>query len=233
MRLLLTRPEPGAARTAARLRGMGHEVLADPMLRIEPVAAPLPPGPFDALAFTSANGVRAFAAAPPDIPVYAVGTRTAEAARARGMARVVACAGDAPALAAALSAALPRGARILHPAGEDRAADLAALVAPAGLEIVTLVVYGARPADALSDETRAALAAGALDGALHFSPRTAGALLRCVSAAGLMEPFTRLRHFCLSGAVAAALGPAGNAARTAPVPDEDALLALLDRAGEG
>ncbi|WP_127088095.1 uroporphyrinogen-III synthase [Aquabacter cavernae] len=231
MRLLLTRPEPGASRTAARLRGMGHEVLADPMLCIVPVAAPVPPGRFDALAFTSANGVRAFAARPPGLPVYAVGTRTGDVARDSGFSPVTDCAGDVDALAARLAADFPPGARILHAAGADRAGDLAALVASAGLEIVTLVVYRAEAADALAPETRAALTDGAVDGVLHFSPRTAVAVLSAVAAAGLMEPFARLRHFCLSAAVAAVLAPAGIAARVAPVPEEEALLSLLSEGG--
>lgn len=228
MRLLLTRPEPGAARTARRLREAGHSVICDPMLRIEAKEAPRPAGSFDAIAFTSANGVACFHGDVPDLPVFAVGARTAQAARTHGFARVTACEGDARALAARLSADLPRSARILHPAGEDRAVDLAALVADAGLEIVTWEVYRARPAEALSAETRAALAQDRLDGVLHLSPRTAGALLACVTAAGLMEPFARLRHFCLSPAVAAVLARADVAASVAPVPEENALLALIE-----
>lgn len=231
MRLLLTRPEPGAARTARRLLAAGHEVICDPMLRIEPKEAPRPAGPFDAIAFTSGNGVTCFRGEILDAPVFAVGARTAQAARARGFMSVTACEGDARALAARLRADLPRSARILHPAGEERAADLAMLVADAGLEIVTWEVYRARPAGALSAETRSALLEGRLDCALHLSPRTVAALLACVSAAGLMEPFARLRHFCLSPAVAAVLAQVDVAAHVATAPEEEALLALIEEGG--
>ena len=64
MRLLVTRPEPDADETAARLTAMGHDVLVQPMLRI--VFAPPPediPEPA-ALIATSRNGVRALAAWP-------------------------------------------------------------------------------------------------------------------------------------------------------------------------
>ena len=37
MRLLVTRPEGDGERTAATLRGRGHEVLLVPMLRVEAV----------------------------------------------------------------------------------------------------------------------------------------------------------------------------------------------------
>ena len=38
MRLLVTRPEPDNARTAAALRAKGHEVVLAPLLHIEAVA---------------------------------------------------------------------------------------------------------------------------------------------------------------------------------------------------
>ena len=62
MRLLVTRPEPEATRTAALLRSHGHDVIVAPLLRVEPVAeVAFGPGPWAALAFTSANAVRAIA----------------------------------------------------------------------------------------------------------------------------------------------------------------------------
>ena len=84
MRILLTRPESEIARFATQLEAQGVEPIAAPLLRIEPVVT-LPPVPehVQALLFTSANGVRAYAdlAAARDLPVFAVGDATAEAAR--------------------------------------------------------------------------------------------------------------------------------------------------------
>lgn len=232
MRILLTRPEPGAALTAERLRRLGHGVVRDPMLRIVETGAPLPEGPFDAVAFTSPNAARAVAGRLAGLPAFAVGSRTAAEARAAGFADVMDCAGDAAALARTLAEMLKPGARILHPAGEDRAADLAALLAARGLSVIPHIVYRAPEAEALGMESRAALRDGTLDAALHFSPRTVRALLRCVSEAGQMEPFRMLRHFCLSQAVAAPLAVAGMAITLAPQPHEEALLALLGEAAE-
>ena len=59
MRLLVTRPEPDNARTAAFLREHGHEVVLSPLLRIETVDADLGSPPWVALILTSANGARA------------------------------------------------------------------------------------------------------------------------------------------------------------------------------
>lgn len=229
MRILVTRPEPGASATASRLHALGHDVVCDPMLRIEETGTPLPAGPFDAVAFTSPNAARAVAGRLVAPSAFAVGSRTAAEARAAGFSDVIDCAGDIVALARTLSERLPPGARILHPAGEDRAADLASLLE--GMCIVTHIAYRAPEAAALGAGSRGALKAGALDVALHFSPRTARALLRCVSEAGLMDPFRRLRHLCLSSAVAAPLSAAGTTVALASEPDEESLLALLKEAG--
>ena len=57
----------------------GFLPVAAPVLDFHPTDAPLPKGPFDALVFTSANGVAAFAGrdAGRDLPVFAVGGATA------------------------------------------------------------------------------------------------------------------------------------------------------------
>ena len=87
----ITRAEPGAARTAARLRDMGFEPIVAPLLAIEQLTPPVPDlATFAALAFTSVNGVAAFAALTPsrDCPVFAVGDATAQAAHTIGMATI-------------------------------------------------------------------------------------------------------------------------------------------------
>ncbi|HEY7610485.1 MAG TPA: uroporphyrinogen-III synthase, partial [Alphaproteobacteria bacterium] len=66
MRILLTRPEPDAQRFAAQLAEHGIEAVVAPLMTIETADAPLPPlEGVQALVFTSANGVRAYAAREP------------------------------------------------------------------------------------------------------------------------------------------------------------------------
>ena len=65
MRLLVTRPEPNAERTAAVLRARGHDVVAAPILRIETLAdAALGHGPWAAILLTSTNAASAIARHP-------------------------------------------------------------------------------------------------------------------------------------------------------------------------
>lgn len=232
MTVLVTRPEPAASQTARRIEALGLKAIVDPMLRIGPIDAPLPQGRFDAVAFTSINGVKAFAAHPQGpslfhLPAFAVGGRTAREARAAGFSTVTDCDGDAGALAGRIAAALPAGARVLNPAGEDRAADLQGLLSAPGISLDLFIVYAAAPAEALSPEARAALGAGTISAALHFSQRTAKTLLACVRAAGLAAELGQVRQLCLSGQVGEPLARAGLRIEVAGAPNEDALLALL------
>ena len=106
VRLLVTRPEPDAERTAAGLRTRGHIVLVAPLLRIETVEnAEIGPGPFAAILVTSANAAPAIVthrrfAQLRALPVFAVGDRSAQAMRALGFADVTSANGEVGDLAA-------------------------------------------------------------------------------------------------------------------------------------
>ena len=86
--LAVLRPEPGNAATVARARAAGFATLSLPVFAVVPLAWDVPdPADYDALILTSANAVR-HAGAGLDrlrvLPVFAVGARTAAAARAAG-----------------------------------------------------------------------------------------------------------------------------------------------------
>ena len=234
MRLLVTRPEADAARTADTLRARGHAVLVAPVLRIEVSDAELGPDPAAAVLFTSANAVRAVAAHPQrdslrHLPVYAVGTRTAAAAQAAGFAEVTAGDGDVQALAG-LIADGPRGTdgALLHLAGEERAGDLAGALAATGLSVRTVVLYRMVAADTFPPEVADALAGGSLDGVLHYSRRSAEIFLDCAGRGGRLNAAVKLAHYCLSAQIAAPLAAAGAATlHIASRPQEAALIELV------
>jgi uroporphyrinogen-III synthase len=233
MRILITRPEPDAARTAETLRAAGHEVTVDSLLAVEPVAFAAPAGECAALAATSANALRAVAADPGIAkfklrPLFALGAHTANAAREAGFSNVETAGGDAQALGETLARRLPAGARVLYLAGENRARDLATWTSPAKIAIETLVVYRAKAADRFRETTATKLGAREIDAVLHFSPRSAATFVTLVRKAGLEAALRSIRHLCLSAAVAAALSEAGARAEIARRPEEAALLALLD-----
>ena len=86
-RVLVTRPAADAAPLMAALAARGFDVLLEPMLTIRHLAGPeLDLHGIAGILFTSANGVRAFAARSRrrDLTAYAVGEATGEAASAAG-----------------------------------------------------------------------------------------------------------------------------------------------------
>jgi uroporphyrinogen-III synthase len=129
VRILVTRPEPECERTAALLRGFGHEVLLMPLLRIEPIRhAELGAGPWAAVLFTSANAVRAVAAHRrfgelADLPVYTVGRRTQAAAAAAGFTSILSADGDVNALVSLIASKPPVADRMGTSSGLGSAAN--------------------------------------------------------------------------------------------------------------
>ena len=223
MRLLVTRPEADAARTADALRARGLEVVVAPLLRIEPVNAEFG-GPFDALLMTSANAARAVATHPRagelfSLPCLTVGDRSAEAARAAGFTRVESADGALPDLVRLVTQRHTNG-RLLYLAGEDRAGEFSSH----GVAVETAVVYRAVAVEQLPPD----VARAQLDGVLHYSRRSAATLLRLAEKAGALNAVLGLAHYCLSAEVAAPLRAAGAQwIAVAASPTESALLTLL------
>jgi uroporphyrinogen-III synthase len=233
VRLLLTRPEPDAQRTAAALRAQGHDVIAAPLLRIEPVAdAKIGARPWAAILITSANAAHALAAharvAPlRALPVIAVGRRSTEAMAAAGFADVTSADGNVSDLARLVAARMEPAAPLLYLAGEDRSGDLAGDLRARGFAVETIIVYRAIAATSLPPAAALALADG-LDGVLHFSRRSAEVFVDAARASGVLESALQAAHFCLSAPIAEPLVQAGATdIRVAKRPNEAVLLALV------
>jgi uroporphyrinogen-III synthase len=238
VRLLVTRPQPDAERTAAALSALGHQVERAALLRIEMIPdAELGGGPWSAVVVTSAHALRAVEAhprraAPLSLPLFAVGRRTAAAARAAGFLDVTAAAGDVHELAQCLrewARGEDAGRRpLLYLAGEDRSGDLAAELAADGLIVHTAVVYRAVKTDRFPPAIASALASGQIEGVLHFSRRSAEAYIDCARAASLLDQALVPAHYCLSQQIAEPLRIAGaKSIHIAARPDEAALIELI------
>lgn len=236
--VIVTRPEPDASRFAAAARRAGLEPVVSPLMRIVFRSGAPDLGGVGAVAFTSANGVRAFVAAsaiPPETPAFAVGPASAEAARDAGFAEVATAGGDVASLARMIGEAHQAGriaGEVLHVCGSDRAGDLVAALAQAGAPARRAVLYEARPSEGLAPAAVEALK-GAASGpwVALFSPRTAKLFVDQVRAAGLEDRLAAARAACLSGAVAEAAGAARwREIAVAPAPTTEMVIALLTRA---
>ncbi|HEY2177120.1 MAG TPA: uroporphyrinogen-III synthase [Caulobacteraceae bacterium] len=220
----ITRASPGAEETARRLRDLGCETVVAPVLAVRHIPAAIDLAGVGALAFTSANAVRAFAALTGvrDLAVFAVGNGTARAAGAAGFAEIVSADGDVAALARLIAARNGEleGA-VLHPTATEPAGDLVGELTRAGIAARRAAIYETVAAEVPSDVL------DNLDlfaGVVVHSPRAGRRLAKILRDA----PAPHLRAWCLSPAVAATLaGLAIGPVIAAPLPSEDALLSLI------
>ncbi len=228
-RVLVTRSEPGASETAARLIEAGYVPIVEPVFAIEPVAAAVPL--FDALAFTSANGARIFSglSARRDAEVFCVGARTAEAAREAGYANVTSAGGDVEALAALIVEKLPASLRLLHAGNEETRGDLTGRLRSAGHAANFVAIFRAIAVDAPGPVLASHLAGQrAFEAVLIHSPR--GAKILSGFATNTSAP---LAIAAISSAAAAPLASLAQRVEIAADPDEQSLLSTLSRLVSG
>ncbi len=232
-RVLITRPEPGAATTARQLRALGYEAVVLPLTetRAMDVSEPPPASELDAVVATSGAALRH---ARPDmlrdltqLPLFAVGDRTADTARAAGFQRVQSANGDSPALATHIARSLPAGSRLAYLCGRVRTGALAERLRKTGFGVAILETYDTLPIGRTDEEVAAALDGKPVDVALLYSANAAVLFARLAAGrAGFL--LRQARMLCISPRTAQALSPAAqDRAEVAATPDEAALLALL------
>src|SRR5262245_36136000 len=198
MRVVVTRPQFDGERTAAALRARGHEVLVAPLMRVEPIAANLD-GEWRAVVVTSANAPIAIMesaarASLIKLSLFAVGERSAEAARQAGFKDVVSANGDTRDLVRLIAAREAGGrAPLLYLAGEDRAADLVSDLSARGIAAEMRIVYRAVTVPFPPALTKA-LEAREVDAVLHFSRRSADNYVAGAKSAGIAGLALAVRH---------------------------------------
>jgi len=242
MAVLVTRPQPDDAVTAAALRAKGFETLQAPMLRFEPVAfLDDLDAQYGAVIVTSANALRGIephlaGSRLLKLPLFVVGDRTAVAARNAGFGNVITADGDAASLrdsvlASARAKELKKASTLLYLAGADLARDLAGELGERGFNVVTHTTYRMIPVSSLPREVCDAFAASRIEAVLHYSRRSARAFLEATQAGGVEISALAIPQCCISEAVALIVRDAGAAqVMVARSPDENALFEALDRA---
>lgn len=169
--LVIIRPQPGADSTLAAARQHDLDAHVFPMFAIHPLEWDAPPASeFDALLIGSANAMRHGGpglARYRGMPAYAVGDRTAMAAREAGLDVIATGAGG---LQAVLDTIRPEHRRVLRIAGREHID----LIVPAGITLLAREVYVAEPKP-MPAELKDILAAPALillhsgEAASHFA----------------------------------------------------------------
>jgi uroporphyrinogen-III synthase len=236
---LITRPDDDAEPLAAALIARGITVVREPLLTVKPVTdAKIDLDGVQAVLFTSANGVRAFAnlSQRRDLPVFAVGDNTARTARAAGFDTVESASGAIEDLARLVARRLdPKRGALFHAAGSAVAGDLAGLLGAQGFELRRAMLYTADQAASLTDDTRGRLERGEIGLVLLFSPRTAETFVTLAREAGdaVLHGAGQATALCLSPAVEkAAQGLPWRSLMTADKADLPSMLRLVDQAVE-
>ena len=230
--IIITRPEPDATALADRVRALGMTPVMSPAMKIDFFTAPVDLNGIDALAFTSANGVRAFARnhRARDIPTFAVGPATAAQAAQEGFDTIHVAGGDVEALVELIASVGVNGA-VLHVAGAVVAGDLSTALQSHSIPTKRIVLYRSRETALLSDDAVSAIANA--DENLWialFSPRTAGIFVKQIQNQHLEDRLKTVSAACLSRAVEKQLAPLNMKKRlVAEKNTTEALLSLITR----
>jgi uroporphyrinogen-III synthase len=236
--ILVTRPAPDNAATADALRARGFEPVLAPML----VFQPLPfrdegDARYSGVILTSANAIRAIAAQPIltqllGLSVFAVGARTAQAARDAGFDHIYSAEGDAADLRELIAANVPakKSSVLLYLTAADVSRDLAGELGLRGIKVAARPVYRMVELDDFAEPVRDAFGRNAIEAVLHYSRRSARAFVSAARRSGFEISALALQQLCLSEPIAVALRDAG-ASRlvVAKAPNEAELLVALEQ----
>ena len=222
MRILLTRPEADARRSADVLHAAGFETLIAPLFEIAATGEQIPTGNFTSLLATSAH---AFDAVAPDIlhrPLSVVGERTAETAKSKGF-QVTRIAADGESLAQQIG----QGAEhFLYLAGRERRPELEALLSAQGHRVTPWIVYETRSAERFPASAKQELDSGTIDAVLHFSTRSASLYRSLAYEAGCGTQALAPAQIAISTRAARELAGA-SLIKIAPTPDLAGLISAL------
>ncbi len=219
-------------KTARALKALGHEAILAPVIETHPVDVDLGATRFDAVIFTSRNGVAAFSKLSKrrDCPAWCVGDATAEAARQSGFVEVISAEGDVQTLFDKLKAEATRSTHFLYASAREPSAPLTAWMWAEGFRVTQTPVYETRPiVPAIHDAD--------LDRITHvlIHSARAGKALAAFVAAHSKFAFTNSCFICMSEAAwqgfAGACAPEGIKRRISPFPDEPSMLKLIDTDG--
>jgi uroporphyrinogen-III synthase len=232
-RVLITRPQPGAAQTAERLETLRFEPACLPLTEIRPTFAGLPARcEFDAVAIPSANAIRhtqpALLRAVVALPAFAVGRATAEAATKAGFKNTTVGPGYGQGLATLMAGRLARGTRVIYMCGHVRTRGFEETLREAGIEVTPVEVYDTVTLDYSDEELRAVLGSKAFDTVLLYSRIAARFFLELTDRSVMLPLLDRATLVCMSERVAEPLSSFGDERiRIAAEPNEEAMLARL------
>ncbi|WP_338331672.1 uroporphyrinogen-III synthase [Acetobacter sp. LMG 32666] len=230
--VIITRPEPGLGETASALAGAGWVPVLAPALHVQVCSVGHLPQRPAALLLTSGQAVAAAAKnVSLSVPVFAVGERTAQKARAAGFVTVCSADGNAQALVRlVVGHGAPEQGTLLLFSGAGQGLDLAASLRNHGFSVVRRVAYRAEGVADFPASVEQALQMEQVAAILFFSARSAQCWLNSVPNKRVLAQVMALRAVVMSDVVAQVLHQAGwqGVVTMAARPDAPAMLAALN-----
>lgn len=247
LRVLVTRPEPGNARTVALLRARGHQPLAMPLTRTVPLAGDhdvISGSAAGAYVVTSASAIHHWpmtgtGSGQMTVPLYAVGEATAQSARDGGFQNVVVGPGDADALAGLLIRDVETGRLVLSDArpaiyvtGKVRRSCIETLLQRQKLPLRIAQIYDTEIISYSTDYFSKQVAGEGHLTVLLYSHFAATLLIQHLTRLNSAKRLKNCIFLCLSSNVATAIPDRfKDRIRIAAAPTEKDLLAQLDCLG--
>lgn len=239
MRVLVTRPQPGARRTAEKLAALGHEAVEMPLTRAvhhpQAAIAALSQS-FAAIAVTSREAAAVLARpdvaplVPPASRFFAVGEATAAALRALGHDAIDVSGGNATDLAALIATGWPAGETrpVVYLAGTPRTGTLESGLEAANVPCRIATCYTMEVIDRGIDEQMRLLDDPPPEAVLFYSREAARIFFAQQSLVRHPRLAGEAYLVCMSAAIAGAIPQtASKNIIIAAAPDEAALLAAL------
>lgn len=236
MRVVVTRPESSARRTAERLQGLGHQPVLLPLTKAihhPDVATAALAGPHAALAVTSAEAVRVLSLLGDRLTpflnrtLYSVGDTTAKAAEEAGFRNIRPGAGTGAELAELIAGYAPGfDTPLLYLAGKPRSPKFEDGLRTNDVPFVTAEVYEMTPIAYDEVFIRSVLLEPPVDAVFLYSRENAR--LFCDFAAPHLRELASVQFVCLSDNVAEIVPREFHRnIKIAGHPDEDGIFALL------
>lgn len=234
IRVLVTRPQPGADRTAARLAGIGYEPVVLPLTQTVALAHDLPEAKPDLVVATSpqafnhlSEGLRVALAR---VPVIVTGDGTATAARDAGLTDIKTAGGNVSSLIDVIGSSDLSDASVLYLAGRVRRPDLELYLQVKAAKLRLIEVYDTVSVSYSTDKLIEVALGGSFACVFLTSVETVVALAEpaCVE---FMQAIDNSTYICLSERIAEAVRYRfKNSISVAPEPTEVALLQCLMKA---
>ena len=208
MTVLITRPDEDAKKLAKVFGKAGIETIMAPMLKIHPLTLQGELFSAGGYVFTSTKGVKhAPKSLDISLPVYAVGKKTADAARAKGFWKVAEAGGNVDSLTRLLKTIWdPAKGDLLHLSGRHVRGDLKGELAKVGVTLYGVPVYEAKAEQSLGETLKKTLKDNKITHALFYSGRTITTFQDVVKKENLQDACKSIKVVCLSEAIKKAAG---------------------------